>query len=204
MVEHVEFLVEEQSTAEALRALLPRMMGSLSFSLYAHQGKRDLLARLPGKLRGYARWIPRTWKIVVVVDRDDGDCRYLKSKLEEIATVSGMATRTAPQGSWWTLVNRIAVEELEAWYFGDWQAVRKAYPKVAAGIPRQAEFRRPDDIRGGTWEAFERVMQSAGYFRGGLRKIEAARLIAEHMNPTRNASESFRALRDVLLEMAAE
>jgi hypothetical protein len=46
------------------------------------------------------------------------------------------------------------------------------------------------------------VLQKAGSFSTGLRKIEAARAVAAHMVPERNASPSFRALRDALMEMA--
>ena len=53
-------------------------------------------------------------------------------------------------------------------------------------------------IRGGTWETFERVLQKAGYFEGGLRKIEAAKTIGPHMVPDRNTSPSFAALRRFL------
>lgn len=82
--------------------------------------------------------------------------------------------------------------------------MRAAYPRVPASIPSQAPYRAPDAIAGGTWEAFERVLQAAGYFRtGGLRKIEAARAIAEHMVFARNTSPSFRALCQALGEMAS-
>ena len=91
------------------------------------------------------------------------------------------------------MVNRIAIEELEAWFFGDWEAVRSAYPKVPASQLQKAGFRDPDAIKGGTWEAMERVMQGAGYFGGGLRKIELARSVAAHMVAERNRSASFRA-----------
>ncbi|MBI3766152.1 MAG: HDIG domain-containing protein, partial [Ignavibacteriales bacterium] len=33
-------------------------------------------------------------------------------------------------------------------------------------------------------EAFEKILQKASYFKGGLRKIEAARAIASHMDPS--------------------
>jgi len=36
-----------------------------------------------------------------------------------------------------------------------------------------------------------------------LRKMEAARRIAEHMDPARNCSKSFRAFRDALSEMTS-
>ncbi|WP_436606516.1 DUF4276 family protein [Sorangium sp. So ce1036] len=74
-------------------------------------------------------------------------------------------------------------------------------PTVATTIPSQAKFRDPDAIRGGTCEALERVLRKAGYFAGGLRKIEAARAIAEHMDPKRNRSGSFRILHAALQEM---
>ena len=45
------------------------------------------------------------------------------------------------------------------------------------------------------------MLQAAGYFKTGLRKIELARTIAEHMDPERNTSRSFQAFRSALLEM---
>lgn len=202
-VEHVELLVEEPSMEAALRLLLPKVVGDLSFEVYPHQGKGDLLGRLPERLRGYASWIPKSWRIVVVVDRDDDDCEKLKAQLEKMAADAGLATRTAAEKKACVVVNRIAIEELEAWYFGDWEAVRTMYPRVPQTISAKAKYRAPDAIKGGTWEAFERLLQSAGYFAGGLAKIEAARAVAEHMVPSRNRSPSFCALRDVLAEMAA-
>ena len=59
-VEHVEFLVEEPSMEAALRLLVPKMVGELSFAVHAHQGKVDLLDRLLERLCGYAYWIPAT------------------------------------------------------------------------------------------------------------------------------------------------
>jgi hypothetical protein len=125
------------------------------------------------------------------------------AKLEHIARDAGLVTRTANR-SRWRVANRLAIEELEAWYFGDWEAVREAYPRVAAGVPRQARYRDPDAIAGGTWEAFLRVLQEAGYFPGGLRKIEAASAIAACMVPARNRSQSFRRLHEVVGELVSE
>ncbi len=174
-VAHIEVLVEEPSAEVALRALLPRMLDHVTFEVHAFQGKADLLRQLPARLAGYARWLPADWRILVLVDRDDDDCHALKARLEAAAREAGLPTRSAPsaQGAF-AVVNRLAIEELEAWYFGDWEAVRAAYPRVPAGVPQQAGFRDPDAIRGGTWEAFERVLGRRGYFKGGLAKIRAA------------------------------
>lgn len=201
-VAHVEVLVEEPSAEAALRILLPKILGNTSFEVYPHSCKDDLLERLTERLRGYSAWIPDDWRIVVVVDRDDDDCRKLKERLEEMAAEVGLATKSNPRRKRFTVVNRLAIEELEAWYFGDWEAVQQAYPRVNANIPSNAKYRLPDAIKGGTWEAFERVMKAAGYFKTGLRKIEVARAVAKHMKPERNESHSFQVLRDTLAEMA--
>ena len=137
------------------------------------------------------------------MDRDNDDCRELKQRLEHMAALAGMQTRTQAGGPSYQVVNRLAIEELEAWYFGDWNAVRAAYPKVSDRIPNQAPYRDPDAIKGGTWEAFEHVLRRAGYFQTGLRKIEAARAVAPNWRPERNRSRSFCVFRDALMEMIA-
>ena len=188
---------------EAFLAILaPRLLGDTAFATHTFQCKDDLLLRLPKRLAGDAAWMPASWRIVVIVDRDDDECAELKAKLEAAARAAGMSTRfSAPRR--WQLVNRIAIEELEAWYFGDWKAVRAAYPRVPSTTAERAGLRDPDAIRGGTWETFERTLQKAGYFTTGLRKIEAARRIAAEMDPARNRSASFVALREVLGELAS-
>lgn len=67
-----------------------------------------------------------------------------------MAVAAGLQSKCAPQGQVFQVVNRIAVEELEAWFFGDWSALQAAYPRVPATIPQKARFRDPDAIVGGT------------------------------------------------------
>lgn len=82
---HLEFLVEDTSTEAALRVIVPRIAPALSFDIHPYQGKRDLLAKLPDRLRGYSSWLPNNWRIIVLVDCDEEDCRQVKSRLEKIA-----------------------------------------------------------------------------------------------------------------------
>lgn len=203
MAAHLKLLVEEPSMEAFLRALLPRLLPhDRTFEVHAFQGKSDLLGKLADRLRGYARWLPDDWRIIVVVDRDDDDCVELKQHLEAIAEQAGLRTRARARAASasWQLVNRIAIEELEAWYFGDWPAVRTAYPRVPINVPNQQKYRDPDSIAGGTWEAFERVMQQHGYFKQGLGKIEAARVLGGLIDTQRNSSPSFRHFQQAVLE----
>ncbi|MBI5441955.1 MAG: DUF4276 family protein [Deltaproteobacteria bacterium] len=202
--DHVDFLVEEPSAEAFLLSILPRLLADVPFSVFPFQCKEELLRRLPERLQGYARWLPEGRKVVVLLDRDDDDCKALKARLEAAAETAGLTTRSRPREGQFTVVNRIAVEELEAWYFGEWAAVRAAYPRVPETIPAKAPFRDPDAIRGGTWEAFERVLKNAGYFRTGLRKVEAAREVSAQMKLDANTSRSFRALREALIDLVRD
>ncbi len=194
MLEKLILFVEEYSMEAALEQLLPRMLGGVEFQIIRFQCKDDLLKKAPERLKGYASWLPEPWRILVLVDRDDDDCIELKASMENMAAAAGLLTKAATtHGQHFQVVNRIAIEELEAWFFGDWTAVRAAYPRVSATIPNKAGFRDPDSIAGGTWEAMERVLKRAGYFSTGLRKLELARSVGAHMEPQRNGSRSFQA-----------
>ena len=175
-----------------LNVLLPRLLpAERTFAIGVFRGKRALLRALERRLRAYAAWLPEDHRIVVMVDRDNDDCHALKAQLEKAAGRAGLLTRSRATERPWQLVNRVVIEELEAWYFGDWQAVRAAYPRVSAAIPNKAAYRVPDAIEGGTWEAFERILKRHGYFSTGLRKLETARAIAPHIDPARSRSHSF-------------
>ncbi len=201
---HLEILVEEASMEVFLRALLPRLLGDgARFDVHAYQGKDDLVKKLPDRLRGYTHWIPETWRIVVVVDRDQDDCYTLKQRMEAIITDANLRSRAKAKSMQWQVVSRIAIEELEAWYFGDWETVCALYPGVSENIPKKKNYRDPDAIPGGTWESFERILQKAGHHKGGLRKIEAARALGGKMVPDRNRSRSFQVFRAALLEAIA-
>jgi hypothetical protein len=197
---HLELLVEEPSAEAALTLLLPRIAPECTFRIHPHSGKVDLLASLPAKLNGYAAILRQhpDWRVVVLVDEDREDCLKLKRRIVDLVRGSGSSLRSR------TLA-RIAVEELESWFLGDVPALVRAYPKVSLNLSRRRGFRDPDKVAGGTWEALERVLQQAGYYRGGgLPKIETARRISEHMDIERNESLSFCIFRNGIRELARE
>ncbi len=201
-VSHLQILVEEAATEAALRLLLPRIVGAeVTWSIYSHRGKQHLLRVLDGRLKALSQWLPDDHRVVVLVDLDMGDCRELRGTLDEIALRAGFSIWSGSSGARCCVMNRIAIEELEAWFFGDMEALRTAYPRLPENLPRRATFRNPDAIKGGTWEALERVLQSTGYHEGGLPKILNARSVAAHMDPDRNRSRSFQVFRDGLRAM---
>lgn len=202
---HIEFLVEDLSTQEACTMLLPKLLPSGTvYEIRSFRGKQDLLAKLPDRLKGYRGWIPKDWRIVVLIDRDNESCQDLKSKLEDMSQQAGFITRTAcSQGQEFQVLNRIMIEELEAWFFGDVEAICQAYIGIPPSLAQKAKYRDPDTIQGGTWEALQRELQRAGHFKGGLDKVKAAREIAQFMNPEANRSLSFQSFCQGLLEMTS-
>jgi Domain of unknown function (DUF4276) len=190
---HFEFLVEELSAEAALVNLVPNILEAKhTFAIHPFQGKADLLVNLPARLRAYRSWIPEDWRIVVLIDEDREDCKALKGKLEMAARNAGLITRTSTKGQGlFVVLNRLAIEELEAWFFGDVSALRAAYPKVPATLGKKAKYRDPDSIVGGTWEALERELRKAGYYPTGMPKIEVSRNVSMRMEAARNRSHSF-------------
>ena len=187
-----------------LQGLLPRLLPEgCTFEIRVFRGKPDLLRQLESRLHAYRNWLSDEYRLIVMVDRDCDDCRTLKARLENAAARSGLRTRSRAGDDRWQVVNRIVVEELEAWYFGDWEAVRGAFPRVPPTVPNRPRYRNPDVIQGGTWEAFERILKQHGYFGTGLRKIEAARAIAPKIDPARNRSPSFATFCNALAEAVA-
>ena len=190
---HIEFFLEEESAAEALKLIVPKILSNdVGSDFHFFQGKQDLLGKLPTLLKGYKPWITNDWRIMVLIDEDREDCRELKAKLEEAAHNAGFVTKSsASQEGDFQVINRLVIEELEAWFFGDIEALRTAYPRVSRNLQYQAKYRNPDAITGGTYEALERLLRRLNYHKGGLPKTAVAQNIAPHMEPNRNRSRSF-------------
>lgn len=188
----LEVLVEEPSAQEAMRHLLPRIIGDqANFKVINMRNKSRLLRDLPARLRAYRKRIHNgeDLRLMVLVDRDQDDCEALKRTLERIAREAKLPTKSRPdQSGRFLVVNRILVEELEAWFIGDTAALRQAFPSLPPHFP--GNFKQPDN--GGTWERLHRFLKKHGVYRGAYPKIEAASKIAPHLDPARNCSPSFR------------
>lgn len=203
---HFEILVEEPSMKALLEEILPKMLDDSSFEIRVFNGKPALLRELPHRLKGYAamKKSMQSLRVVVLIDRDQEDCRKLRERIDQVGSAAGLNPSSLSQDVKGDLVAVVVCEELEAWYFGDVGALRKCYPRLPDQLGNRRAYRDTDHIRGGTAEALERVLQSHGYFLGGLAKMNLSRDVAPHMNIDENRSKSFNYFRRSLAYALSE
>ena len=192
--------------AAFLDEFLPRhLAAAMGWRAIDYGSKQQLLARLPQRLAGYARCPTGHRPLsLVLVDRDDEDCLALKRRLESACAAAGLLTRATLAAGSFDVLNRIVVEELEAWFFGDAVALEQGWHGLGR-VARQAAYRDPDAVRGGTHEALLREFQRAGHLRGLTRlpKIDTARTMGGLIDPARNTSRSFHHFWTGLTSLAA-
>lgn len=213
---HLEILTEDSSGQRLLEHLMPKLLGSPgdphSWRLHAYRGvgrippglsassdpsKRILLDQLPRLLRGYVR-TPGIDPVVLVVDADRRDCVAFLTELRSLA-LSCRASRL--------VLFRLAIEEMEAWYLGDRNALQRAYPK---GRMRALDQYVQDSVCG-TWEILAeaihpggtRAVRQAGWPSLGQIKHQWADQIGPLLDPEINVSPSFGKLRDGIRRLAS-
>lgn len=213
---HIEVLVEDSSGAKLVEALLPKVVGPqgephtwrvhsykgvgrlpIGLSANADPAKRALLNQLPRLLSGYGKTTGID-AVVVVLDSDRRDCKAFLEELRELLN----NCHPAP-----TTLFRMAIEEMEAWYLGDRQALLAAYPKAK----RDVLARYQQDSVCGTWELLadavypggQAAIQAAGWPLPGQIKHEWAEKIGPHLSIEDNVSQSFCKFRDGLRRLVA-
>lgn len=214
---HLEILVEDRSGERLLQALLPQLLGPQgephTWRLHAYKGigripqgletkadpaKRILLDQLPKLLRGYGK-TPGIDAVVIVLDTDKRDCVTFLAELKAAA----IACNPMP-----TTLFRLAIEEIEAWYFGDLNALLAAYPRAK----RDVLGKYVQDSACGAWELLadavhaggSAAIKKAGWPLPGQVKHEWAAKIGPLMDAERNLSPSFGKLRDGLRRLVSE
>jgi len=211
---HIEILIEDSSGEKLLQTLLPKIMGKQghphSWRMHPYKGigripkglskggdpaKRMLLDLLPGLLRGYGR-TPGIDAVAVILDSDRRDCHGFLTELKTIAEGCDPAPRT---------MFRLAIEEMEAWYFGDEKALLQAYPRAK----RDVLHRYIQDSVCETWETLadavypggSAAIKIAGWPLPGQIKHEWAEKIGPLLVIDRNISPSFSKFRDGLTRL---
>lgn len=214
---HIEILVEDSSGEKLLKMLLPKLIGPQgdphTWRLHAYKGigriprgletkadpaKRILLDQLPKLLRGYGR-TPGIDAVVVVLDNDKRNCADFLAELKTVTAACNPAPDT---------LFRLAIEEIEAWYFGDQDALLAAYPRAKQDVIGKYV----QDSACGTWELLadavhaggSAAIKKAGWPLPGQVKHDWAKKIGPMMDPDRNISPSFTKLRDGLQRLVAK
>ncbi len=179
----VVFLLEELSMKRLLEGLLPRLVPDMPFLCVVHEGKGDLLKSIPRKLRA---WREPGARFIIVHDQDFEDCHRLKRKLTELCSEAGREE---------TLI-RIPCQELEAWYFGEPEAMAEAYGKAwPRTLAKRAKYRDPDAIRKPSAELEQHV--------DGFQKTSGARKMGSLLTEERNRSHSFQVFLSGVRRVAA-
>ena len=168
------FLLEEMSTKTLLDRLLPSVLPpDVPFVTIPHAGKQALERSIPRKLKA---WNEPDVSFIIVEDQDTSDCLALKQRLQQLCDDTGKEA-----------LIRIACQEMEAWYFGDLNAVAEAYGKPRLKeLSRKSKFRDPDAIPSPKEELYKLVPEH--------QQILGAKMIAPHMSIEKNTSVSFQVL----------
>lgn len=212
---HFEFLVEGQTELTALSILLPKIIGAYGFAhtwkIHKHRGigripdnpeappnKHDptLLHNLPSKLRAYGMAERDDVVVIVLVDLDDrASCVDFKNSLAHLLSYCEKQPK---------VFFRIAIEELEAWFLGDTNAINQAYPSAK----QQVLSGYIQDSQCGTWEKLADAIYPGGFAalqqfgKRSLQLLEQKRIWAKDICPfmdvQHNNSPSFRTFRDCL------
>jgi hypothetical protein len=215
---HFEILVEGQTELTALSILMSSIVGEYAnphtWRIHKHRGigkipddptakpnkyDQTLLHNLPAKLRAYGEEGRPDVAVVVLVDLDDRlDCTIFKNALVDLLYHCGDKPKA---------LFRIAIEELEAWFFGDQQSIRNAYPKVRQTVLDGYV----QDSQCGTWEKLAEAIYPGGlavlgqHGKRSVRILEQKRIWAKEICPQmdveNNHSPSFQAFRDGIRKM---
>lgn len=181
---------------ETLQRLLPRLLpDGIAFEVFDLGSKSQFLKNVPARLKGYSYWLPAERRVVLLLDADQDNCVELRRTLDEFASQAGLTAASVSGQRDGQVLARIVVEMLEAWFFGDPAAVAAAYGKEFETMGNRRNLRIPDEIRDPSRRLGD-LLRSVPKHRGGLKKAELARDVAEHMNVDVNTSTSFIRFRD--------
>ena len=199
--------MEGPSEAAFLRGWFPRFLPSHALTVIQHRGKgrlpvepsrrpdprrEGLLDQLPAKLRAYGRVLdPATDRILVFLDLDDDDCGELKERL--LRTLDTCDPKPY-------VLFRIAIEETEAFYLGDHEAVKRAFPQ--ANLRRLRSY--VQDSICGTWEIFQDVVGAQSEDKVRWAERMAPHLSVEWRGRAAHPSPSFRQFCKALRRLTGE
>lgn len=190
-MDRLEILVEEPSIKEVLAVVLPQILPQgwvyeENWFIRKHNGKSDLRRSIPIKFRAFSQ-SSQNVGILIVQDQDANDCVKLKQELVELCQSNN--TKPCPY------LVRIVCHELEAWYFGDPDAIEQVFGhKFKADAYRNKSIcKKPDDVI----TPKKRLKSIVGDYP----QVATAKEIGIHMDVDSNSSESFNQLKRGILSL---
>jgi hypothetical protein len=175
----LHIFTEEESAKILFEAILPKLLPEgVFFNVYKHQGKKDLEKGLRTTLPSISK-IPGS-RILITRDQDSGDCKDVKTRLNEIAFEFCQCP----------YLIRIVCHELESWFLGDLNAIKCVFPRVNADAYRnKAELRNVDKVVSPNEYLLKIIPEYNG--RKYLPKLETAEKISPYLDLDNNTSASF-------------
>lgn len=168
-------MVEEQSIEEVTKVIIKRMGLENRVKIIPHDGKNDLEKSFPRKIANWRN--PHRTRFVICRDNDGSDCAILKQRLRDML----------PETTQHDFKLRLVMNELEAWYLGDLEALKKA-ELISQGVLDQnrnkRKFRSPENLTNAKQE-FKRLVKTKG-------QITLARTIAPHLELENENCSSFK------------
>jgi hypothetical protein len=171
------FFLEEKSAQAMLEGFLPRALAGKwevthRATYVVFEGKRDLESKLGKKLN---KWLNPNSYFIIIRDTDSGDCVKILDNLKSICQRSGKIN----------FLIRLAIKELESWYFGDLAGVEKGLG-VANLVKYQVKkkYRDPDAISSPSNELRKIT-------NGEYQKVSGSRKIGQHLSINQNRSGSY-------------
>ena len=181
MSKELVFFLEEASAKAMLETILRRIsqemiaLDNIAIRHIIFEGKQDLDKKIEKKLKGYLN--PNA-QFIILRDQDSSNCVELKENLLEKVKKANKLSQTHI---------RIACKELESFYLGDLDAVKKAFPKVKASQETE-KYRDPDKLDNSAQE-LKRITNDKYQKIAGSRKI--ANYLDLGMENKKNRSKSF-------------
>ena len=157
---------------ECLEVLIPRLwpnsISGKNWIVLSFQGKNDLEKSIPKKMRSWNYGNPH---FIILRDNDGGDCLAMKRRLCDIAQRGNRPFHV-----------RIVCQALESWLLGDFDAIKQAYPRIAA-VSNRPKFRNPDALTNPSQHLDSLVNEHT--------KTDRAKNISQQFDLTANRSKSF-------------
>ncbi|MCG8642396.1 MAG: DUF4276 family protein [Desulfobacterales bacterium] len=214
---HFEILSEDQSGEIALNILIQKIISvKNTYTIHSYKGigrlpkglkpgsdpqKRILLDQLPKLIRGYGKtfqgYHDYSAVVIIVLDLDDKDLNSFETELNEVVNTCNPKPET---------YFCFAIEEGEAWFLGDMNAIKMAYPNAKDSVLNTYE----NDSICGTWEKLADAifpggsisLKKQGWMKIGKTKSEWAERITPSLDIENNQSPSFHYFKNKLLELA--